>query len=111
MDYDSGGCGVCRLEPVQSGWPDSLWPGLEAGLAAAPVDFNLEVRPLLSRSCYPCHGPDEESRKGKLRLDSPAEARRNGTVLAGQPAFPDESEVVARITTPEARGHAAGQGW
>jgi len=42
-----------------------------AGLAraAAPVDFAREVLPILSDACYKCHGPDEKSRKAKLRLD------------------------------------------
>ncbi|MFO1461725.1 MAG: c-type cytochrome domain-containing protein [Verrucomicrobiota bacterium] len=33
------------------------------------VDFNFQVRPLLSDRCFFCHGPDEKARKGKLRLD------------------------------------------
>ncbi len=40
------------------------------------VDFNFHVRPILSDRCYSCHGPDEESRKGELRLDSEQEARK-----------------------------------
>lgn len=36
---------------------------------AAPIDFNRDVRPILSDHCYACHGPDEGKRKAGLRLD------------------------------------------
>lgn len=38
------------------------------------IDFNFHIRPILSDRCYPCHGPDEQNRKGDLRLDLPEEA-------------------------------------
>jgi len=53
------------------------------GLAAPPpatkgskVDFSAEIRPIIAKKCYHCHGPDESSRKAKLRLDSFEEATR-----------------------------------
>ena len=38
--------------------------------AAEAVDFNRDIRPLLSDRCYACHGPDEAKRKSGLRLDT-----------------------------------------
>jgi hypothetical protein len=42
--------------------------------ADRPVDYTRDIRPILSNSCYACHGPDEARRKAKLRLDLGAEA-------------------------------------
>lgn len=37
---------------------------------ADDIDFNRDVRPILSDKCYHCHGPDEQNRKANLRLDT-----------------------------------------
>ncbi len=68
-------------------------------LGAAPVDFAREVMPILQRNCFECH--DAKLAKGKLRLDSRAEAfKKPGIIAPGQPA---ESELLRRITLP--KGH------
>ncbi|MFN7937638.1 MAG: DUF1553 domain-containing protein [Bryobacteraceae bacterium] len=68
--------------------------------AAAPVEFNRDVRPILSDNCFGCHGPDAASKKIPLRLDSEAAAKAD---LGGRRAIvendPAASVMIQRITT------------
>src|SRR3954447_2734201 len=68
------------------------------------VDFSRDVRPLLSQYCFACHGPDDRSRKGGLRLDrgDTALAELESGATAVVPGKPDESELIARITANDA---------
>ena len=70
---------------------------------AAPVEFNRDIRPILSDQCYPCHGPDPAKRKADLRLDleSSAKADRDGR-RAIVPGDLDASELYRRITAEDA---------
>ncbi len=75
-----------------------------APVSAAPkVDFNREVRPLLSDNCFACHGNDTTKIKGKLRLDhrDTALAAAKSGKLAIVPGKPAESELVRRIFTAD----------
>lgn len=71
--------------------------------AARKVDFNAEVRPLLSDHCFACHGPDEKKVKGGLRLDrsdtatQPAKSGHTAIV----PGHPTDSELVRRILSSD----------
>ena len=62
----------------------------------AKVNFNKDIRPILSDKCFHCHGPDEEERKGDLRLDIPDGPEGAFRVLDGIasiiPGNPEESE-------------------
>ena len=69
------------------------------------IDFNKDIRPILSDKCFHCHGPDEHDRKGKLRLDIPhgddgAFREKKGS-FAIKPNDPANSEIWKRIITDD----------
>lgn len=73
------------------------------GASADRPDFNREIRPILSDNCFACHGPDDSTRKARLRLDrreGATEPSRSGA-LAIVPGDPDSSELIARITATD----------
>ncbi len=77
------------------------------GRAATAIDFNRDIRPILSDKCFQCHGPDDENRKGGqngLRLDTAAGAREDlgGGAFAIVPGDIAKSELIARITSTDA---------
>ena len=69
----------------------------------AAIDFNREVRPLLAQQCFSCHGMDEHSRKGGLRLDLPESAHGAGKSgeIAIVPGKPEASELVRRLLSTD----------
>ena len=69
--------------------------------ADEPVDFSLEIQPILAGRCFACHGPDEKSRKSDLRLDQ----REAAIAMAIQPGNGAASALVKRVRSadPEQR--------
>jgi Protein of unknown function (DUF1553)/Protein of unknown function (DUF1549)/Planctomycete cytochrome C len=70
---------------------------------AADPDFSRDVRPILARHCFKCHGPDDKARKAALRLDRRDTALRGGK--SGEPAIvpgkPDAGELNRRISSTD----------
>ncbi len=63
-------------------------------LAAGNIQFNRDIRPILSENCFACHGPDASKRAAELRLDVRDEAIAKAAFLPGKP---EESELIRRI--------------
>jgi len=78
--------------------------GLAAAAADLParIEFNRDIRTILSENCYQCHGPDKNARKADLRLDT-----RDGLfapIDGNSPIVPgnlDKSDLYRRITTSD----------
>ncbi|MBA4149320.1 MAG: DUF1553 domain-containing protein [Verrucomicrobia bacterium] len=66
------------------------------------VHFNRDIRPILSDNCFNCHGPDQNTRKAKLRLDTPEGAfTERGGLVPITPGTLEKSEVFHRIVSKD----------
>src|SRR5436305_716512 len=80
--------------------------GIARGAASSQptIEFNHDIRPILSNHCFTCHGPDAQQRKGDppLRLDVReglfSQRDSSAPVIPGKP---DESIVMMRVTSDD----------
>ena len=76
---------------------------VSAAVFAADVDYNREIRPILAKNCFACHGPDEEHRESGLRLDvrTAALAKADSGEAAIVPGKPQASELIVRVSADD----------
>src|SRR3954453_13474220 len=95
---------------TNGGWSGLFLTGVAALMAARAhavtepkVDFNRDVRPLLSEYCFTCHGPDDANRKSNPRRDPQETAFK--PAKSGKPAIVPgdlaKSELVTRLTADD----------
>ncbi len=58
---------------------------VSAAESPTPLDFNRDIRPILSENCFYCHGQDGQKREADLRLDDRAAAIEAGAIIPGDP--------------------------
>lgn len=77
----------------------SSWMHAAEPPVPAKVEFNRDVRPILSDNCFFCHGPDANHRKGDVRLDLRDSALESKAIVPGKA---DASRLVQRILSTDA---------
>ena len=92
-------------------WAGAMLPvagGQDAETSPLPdvVEFNRDIRPILSDNCFQCHGPDKNKREADLRLDTAAgilgQGEQHGSVVPGKPG---DSELFQRVTSTDTEKH------
>jgi len=77
-------------------FPTTVWCAETPG--DAKIEYNRDIRPILTDNCFACHGPDSAARKAGLRLDKREQAIEAGAI---EPGKPDDSEFIRRILSAD----------
>ncbi len=90
--------------PLLIGCGPDLGDGVAEAYAGLPetIDYNFDVKPILSDRCFACHGPDARHQEADLRLDTEAgayAALSSGNGVAIRPGSLSGSELITRITS------------
>lgn len=85
-------------------WGFTAIPAFSAELPRK-ISYSKDVRPILSKNCFQCHGPDEHARQGELRLDERDGAVRElpSGARAIVPGEPGRSALIERVTSHDER--------
>lgn len=81
----------------------AVCPLLARAAEEPTIDFNRDIRPILAKNCFACHGPDENDREAGLRLDQRAAVltRLESGAVAVIPGKPEKSELFQRIASED----------
>lgn len=79
----------------------SLGTLAHSAVFAQQVDFDRDIRPILSNNCFACHGPDENARQAELRLDDKDSVFLKRDVALVQPGKSAASELYRRISATD----------
>ena len=96
----AGGTDAAGIAPVAGRPADGRTAALAGPALPDRVDYNRDVRPIFSDTCFKCHGFDPAARKAKLRLDTAegaAAGAGNGPAIV--PGKPDQSPAFQRLTS------------
>jgi hypothetical protein len=74
--------------------------GWQEGHASHLIDYDRDVRPILADNCFPCHGPDSQTREAGLRLDLREDAIQANAVVPGNPRA---SALLRRVTATQSK--------
>src|SRR4051812_16231586 len=93
----------CAMRCLSTLWLLGFWVAPDLSAADRPLNFARDIRPILSNTCFKCHGPDEKERKAGLRLDTQegGHAKLASDSFAVVPGKIEQSELIARIETDD----------